>query len=454
MTAGTFERRARVWQGSLASAVSLATLALLGACSSDEKTEPGEPPPPTGEVTIEIAYPDATAESVTAVVHAWVLAAREGARAADEAPKFNCASLIGGTLDPYDLTLTRRADVAATEDLTEVTATQVAPGDALVYVEAAGFDGVAEFAGCTEASVGDGAVSASVELAKAKVFDCSDPDTEDDSPCDDGELCTVGETCNSGSCRGGAPRDCNFGADTCHAGTCDEETGCSVQPLADGTPCNDDLFCTQTDVCNEGECGGTFRDCTAEAPTCQIAVRCDEQLDQCVTTAASFGAPCDDSLFCTTPDQCDGFGFCQGAARDCFTGVPQCQVSAGCDETLDQCATANQTPGSFCDDGLICTELDECDGLGACTGSEVDCSGFDSECTVGVCSETLGCDASPLTGAACNVGITCTADTCNVSGSCSTSVSTRPETTSCDDGDASTATDICDDVGGCAGTPI
>lgn len=460
MSSGLGRRRGR-WNdgsGALAGALLVGVgLGLFAACSGDDDADSGEPELPTGEVSIEVSYPTETAMTVTAVVHAWVLAERPGANVSEERAKFNCASLIGGTLDPYDLTLVRLADVAETEELTRITASHVAPGDALVYVEAGGFDGEAEFAGCSETTVGEATVSASVQLSRAKIFDCADPDTEEDSPCDDGRLCTVGETCQDGECRGGAPRDCSFGADSCHAGTCDEETGCSVQPLANGTPCDDDLFCTQSDVCSDGECVGAARDCADDALTCEVAIGCDEQLDECVMTDAPFGTTCDDGLFCTVSDQCDGFGSCTGSARDCFTGVPQCQQSAGCDEALDQCATVPQTLGTFCDDGLFCTgSNDQCDGLGACVGgTPVDCSGLDDECNVGVCDDTFDtCDTSPRSsGTACNVGLTCTADTCDGLGSCSTATgSFRPASTVCDDGDVGTTGDVCDGSGTCAGT--
>jgi hypothetical protein len=429
-------------------------LGMTGACSGDDEADPNaDEPLPTGEVNIDIAYPDATAMSVTAVVHAWVLTEREGVVASDERAKFNCASLVGGTLDPYDITLVRLADVASTEELTEITAPHVAPGPALVYVEARDFGGNIEFAGCAEAMVENAAVGASIELSKAKIFDCDDPDTEDDSPCDDGLLCTVGETCDGGTCDGGAPRDCSFGADGCHAGTCSEANGCVVQPLSDGTPCDDDLFCTEGDVCTEGECGGGLRDCADDATTCQVPVRCDEQLDTCVMTNAPFATPCDDGFYCTVTDQCDSFGSCSGVTRDCSTGVPQCQLNAGCDETLDSCTTSNQFAGAVCDDGLSCTTLDECDGLGACAGTALDCSGLDDECNIGVCAEPTGCDTNPRSSTtACNVGVSCTLDTCDGAGSCTTSLDPRPEFTPCDDSDGVTTGDVCDNAGICSGT--
>lgn len=458
------------------------TMGVVSACSGDD--DPGDPadaPLPTGAVSVEVTYPDATAASVTAVLRAWVLAEREGASASDERGKFNCASLIGGSLDPYDLTLSRLADEASVEDVTRVTAQHVPPGDYLVYAEAGSFGGEAEFAGCAAASVLTAEVSASLTLTRAKIFDCSDADTEDGSPCDDGRLCTVGEVCDNGTCGDGVARDCGFAADGCNAGTCDETNGCVITPLADGTPCDDDLFCTGTDTCSEGECVGAPRNCATDAPACQVPVRCDEELDLCVTTDAPFGTTCDDGFFCTEFDTCDSFGTCQGTTRDCTTGVPQCQVAAGCDETADTCLTANALSGTFCDDTLFCTVSDQCDGLGACTGTARDCSAGALECEVGTCDEVFdSCQISdaPL-GTTCEDGLFCTeSDTCDAFGTCvggaepdcsgvadqctvgvcSESVSSftcEPVSAdpglTCDDGDAGTINDQCDGFGTCEG---
>src|SRR5688572_10631131 len=117
---GSVSKRSRL-QRSLAWLAVGGTLGLTGACSGDDEADPNaQAPLPTGEVQIDISFPDSSAMSVMAVVHAWVLAEREGANPSDDRAKFNCASLIGGTLDPYDITLVRLADVAETENLTQI----------------------------------------------------------------------------------------------------------------------------------------------------------------------------------------------------------------------------------------------------------------------------------------------------------------------------------------------
>src|SRR5205085_3575328 len=87
---------------------------------------------------------------------------------------------------------------------------------------------------------------------------CSNPNAPNGTVCDDGNGCTVSDTCQAGSCTAGAPRVCEA-QDTCHsAGTCDPQSGqCSNPVLPDGTTCDDDNMCTQTDSCAAGTCVGS-----------------------------------------------------------------------------------------------------------------------------------------------------------------------------------------------------
>jgi uncharacterized repeat protein (TIGR01451 family) len=45
------------------------------------------------------------------------------------------------------------------------------------------------------------------------------------SPCDDGSVCTTGDSCSAGTCQSGAPEDCDDGI-LCTVDTCDEVEGC------------------------------------------------------------------------------------------------------------------------------------------------------------------------------------------------------------------------------------
>lgn len=92
--------------------------------------------------------------------------------------------------------------------------------------------------------------------------------------CNDGNACTSGETCNAGACVPGSTVTC-AATDQCHqAGQCDPQTGaCGAgQPVPDSTPCNDGDLCTSGKSCQRGVCGGG-------QPTCQDGDPCT--VDSC-----------------------------------------------------------------------------------------------------------------------------------------------------------------------------
>ncbi len=79
---------------------------------------------------------------------------------------------------------------------------------------------------------------------------------------------------------GGSVRDCSAAGNQCNTGVCDEASDqCVSQPVLDGTPCNDGLFCTLTDGCQDGQCLGTGETCPDDANACTD--NCDEVRDVC-----------------------------------------------------------------------------------------------------------------------------------------------------------------------------
>ena len=99
--------------------------------------------------------------------------------------------------------------------------------------------------------------------------------------CDDGLFCNEGETCQSGACTGGTPYDCSGLDDQCAQGVCDEDAdACVADPINEGLGCDDGLFCNEGETCQSGACtGGAPRDC-ADADVC-TADTCDEVNDVC-----------------------------------------------------------------------------------------------------------------------------------------------------------------------------
>src|SRR5207253_3168438 len=92
----------------------------------------------------------------------------------------------------------------------------------------------------------------------------------DGTACDDNNACTQSDSCQAGVCTGQTAVVCTA-IDQCHAaGVCDPVTAvCSNPPLADGATCSDGNGCTLGDVCLSGACtSGTPEQC---AGTCDPA---------------------------------------------------------------------------------------------------------------------------------------------------------------------------------------
>jgi hypothetical protein len=75
--------------------------------------------------------------------------------------------------------------------------------------------------------------------------------------CDDGDLCTQSDSCDgAGNCVGADPVVCTGGSGQCDApAACDPATGaCVGGPAPDGTACDDGDPCTVDDSCQSGVC--------------------------------------------------------------------------------------------------------------------------------------------------------------------------------------------------------
>jgi len=148
--------------------------------------------------------------------------------------------------------------------------------------------------------------------------------TNEEGPCEDGQYCTTGETCQSGACTGGTATDCSAQNDQCHVGVCNETTdACEAQPANEGQTCDDGLFCTTGETCQGGNCTGGTATCNDDNPC--TADSCDEVGNQCVNNPLPNGTACDDGDFCTTGEVCTG-GVCEGDptcddGNDCTTDV-------------------------------------------------------------------------------------------------------------------------------------
>ena len=192
------------------------------------------------------------------------------------------------------------------------------------------------------------------------------------NPCDDGDQCTVTDTCSIGKCKGLGAKDCNDN-NPCTADICDKDVGCKNEEVEDGTICVAGscagLVWTKPAVCNQGTCtpiGIQSCDdslvCTTD--TCDPKTGCMNKLDagKCLIGGACYegGAPGATCLACKPDENTTSWTYMANAT--CDDGNP-------CTKD-DQC-TAMGAPGCngtmfSCDDGLYCT-TDTCDGKGGCT---------------------------------------------------------------------------------------
>ncbi len=257
--------------------------------------------------------------------------------------------------------------------------------------------------------------------------------TKDGEPCADGDLCLSGATCLSGQCAGGSLPDCSSaGAGACEPGVCDPETGeCVTGAAGDETSCDDGDDCTVGDACDgAGGCAGVDLDCSGFEGACQSAACLG---GQCVTEALE-GEPCVAPNPCVTGATCQPDGQCIGAwdvdqcpceaDGDCDDGKP-CTDDT-CDATAGACTNAPIAGGCYIE-GQCYWDGEPNLGVNACqvcspassqtTWSQLACDDG-NDCTDDVCDPATGCGALSLTGPDCADDDPCTKDETCLDGAC------------------------------------
>jgi hypothetical protein len=120
--------------------------------------------------------------------------------------------------------------------------------------------------------------------------------------CDDGNACTVSDMCRDGRCIG-TPTTCDD-RNPCTTDACDPRLGCTFMPIS-GVVCDDGNACTVSDTCIMGTCTGTPRTCPDR--TCYMVTGCDPMLG-CTYRPAPRGTPC--MTEGGGLGNCDGMGRC------------------------------------------------------------------------------------------------------------------------------------------------
>lgn len=178
---------------------------------------------------------------------------------------------------------------------------------------------------------------------------------------------------------------------SCEVNDCVPETGqCVVQPLADGVVCNDGNACTLSDSCTNGVCqsganltcdddlfcNGT-ESCDAnlgcqvgDAPSLDDGVACttdscDEAVDQAVHTPED--APCDNGLYCDGTESCDANLGCQPGAAPEVDDAVACTLDS-CDEAQD--VVVHDAQDALCDNAKKCDGVETCDVAVGCVAGE------------------------------------------------------------------------------------
>jgi hypothetical protein len=266
--------------------------------------------------------------------------------------------------------------------------------------------------------------------------------------CDDGLFCTAIDTCNASAVCTGSARNCSDGVACSGTETCNEATdrcdpGTSTCPA--GRSCD---VPTDTCVISCAGCviGGT---CFPPGSTSGGCLVCDPARSTTAWSNQADGTSCDDRLYCTIADRCVS-GMCTGGgARGCADAYA-CNGVETCNETTDTCddGTSTCAPGTFCNttgappgtcaatcSGTICgtacvqtaTDPDNCGACGnvcparphttrLCGGTPAVCQ---YACAPGFLDCNGGTDGCEVSGTTCVIPPGCTA----------TSIAFAPEST-------------------------
>lgn len=247
---------------------------------------------------------------------------------------------------------------------------------------------------------------------------------EGEPTCNQGEFCDVAEDVCSSTCDGCLVAGNCYADEAKHPTDpclmCDTSASLEKWSVAVNATCNDGDDCTAQDRCNDsGECVGT--------PTVNEAAGCE-----CVGNA-----DCDDQLACTANTCAEGAceviiqsGFCviDGACFAHNTPDPEnpCRY---CDAALNTTSWTNAPLATPCDDGLWCTGNDTCNG-GTCVHQFPNgnrCAGTVGPCAATSCDEEARNCFAPSTQVCANDEQVRCAD----EGACGEGIETRQAQTFC-----------------------
>jgi len=121
--------------------------------------------------------------------------------------------------------------------------------------------------------------------------------------CDDGNVCTYEDTCKDKSCAPGLPNTCDD-KDPCTIDSCNNagsKPGCQHAPSSG--KCDDGDYCTVNDTCSGGVCLPGGRRYCEDGKAC-TSDWCDSNAKKCVTKAFGSGTACLTGGFCDKSGNC------------------------------------------------------------------------------------------------------------------------------------------------------
>ena len=207
---------------------------------------------------------------------------------------------------------------------------------------------------CVGTTCPDNPLKEAGTVCRAAAGDCDVAEFKENGvPCNrDNDLCTL-DTCQNGQCQAGPQKTCPASTDPCKVNVCNPATGdCVTQNAPNGTVCEDGNLCTTGDTCQGGQCqAGPQKTCPASTDPCKVNA-CVPATGLCVTQNAPNGTVCNDNNLCTTGETCQN-GTCQGGTRKTCqpgttcapaTGTCQCNTGITCVGSTGTitCCTGNQ----------------------------------------------------------------------------------------------------------------
>ncbi len=237
---------------------------------------------------------------------------------------------------------------------------------------------------------------------------CSSPPVPGGSACDDGNACTYGTTCNAGNCSGGEIVTC-VAAKICQlTPVCDTLLGCVYENSPNDTPCEDGDLCSGSDSCQVGECvPGTAVVCSPTGDPCTSS-GCDQETGACALIPLGSSVSCNDGHFCTNNDHCDA-GQCVGGSQ-LYCPSRECIATPICSPADGSCGGVPEPDGTSCE----LEQPDPCSAESTCSqglcrvSTRVTCTPLNTSYGSGVCDSATGDCTNPCK----NVGAYCTGGYC------------------------------------------